>query len=91
MAYFNKRNRGSTTLSIIGVIIILASVIGGLYIGGWILFIGGIVQVVEAIKATPVEAFDIAVGLFKVVLASTVGTLIAVLGAMLGASLVKTS
>ena len=89
MAYFNKRpsNGSIITRTILGLLIIVASVLGGLYVGGWIFFVGGIVEVIEAIKATPVEAIGVAVGILKVVLASTVGVLVAVLGAMFGASL----
>lgn len=88
MAYFNKRKRNNDT-TIIGFIIIVASILFGVFVGGWVFFIGGIVQVVESLKATPVEAVGVAVGILRVVVASTVGMLIAAFGAMFGASLLK--
>ena len=47
--------------------------LGGLYAGGWLLFVGGIVQIVEGIKATPVDSYGIAVGAFRILLAAPVG------------------
>lgn len=74
--------------TIIGFIII-ASIALGVYVGGWVMFIGGIVDVIEAAKATPVDALVIAVGLLKVVLASTVGTLLTLAGVGLGGSIME--
>ena len=87
MAHF--RNRSTTGYTILGLAIIIASIALGVYVGGWVFFIGGIVQVVEAFKATPIEALDVAFGLLKVVLAATVGSLVAVLGTWFGASLMQ--
>ena len=60
---------------LIGVLICLGAIFLGVYLGGWILFIGGIVQVIEAIKIVPVDAMGIAVGIFKIWVSGLVGWL----------------
>lgn len=59
-----------------GIVLILLGVVLGLYVGGYLLFIGGIVQIITAFQVIPIMAYPIAVGLLKVLLASTVGTLV---------------
>lgn len=58
---------------LVGMIFILGGVCLGLYLGLWLCFIGGIVQLVEACKADPVSAFGIAFGFVRIVIASFVG------------------
>ena len=60
-----------------GTLIMIFGVLLGIYIGVWIMFIGGIVQIINAIKATPVEAMPIALGVARMVCASIVGSIIA--------------
>ena len=60
---------------ILGVILILAGVAVGLYVGVWLCFIGGIIQIVDAIKTTPTEGFEIAIGILRVVFAGVAGVL----------------
>jgi hypothetical protein len=61
-----------------GVLLIVAGIAFGLYAGLWWAFIGGIVQVVEAVKATPVEAMDLALGIVRIVFAGAIGMITAV-------------
>jgi hypothetical protein len=56
-----------------GVALIAAGIILGLWLGVWVLFIGGIVAVVEGIRATPVDAMRIATGVLRILVASPVG------------------
>lgn len=49
----------------LGFLLILLAIGFGLYVGGWLLFILGIVQIIEAFKAG-ISALDIAVGIFRV-------------------------
>tara|TARA_Y100000310_G_scaffold307018_1_gene348730 strand:- start:26874 stop:27116 length:243 start_codon:yes stop_codon:yes gene_type:complete len=51
--------------TIIGAIIILLGVVFAGWMGVWVCAIGGIIQFIEGVKATPVEAFDVAVGLVR--------------------------
>ena len=73
----------------IGVALIVIGVAGGLYLGGWLCFIGGIVQVVEAIKAEPVSSWGIAIGLFRVVIAAFVGWVTFLLCSIVGGAFIK--
>lgn len=60
---------------IYGIILIIIGIIVGLYIGLWVLFIGGIIQIVEAIRAEYFIPMDLGIGVVKMVLASTCGGL----------------
>lgn len=46
-------------------ILVVISAIIGIYVGGWVFFIGGITTFVEAVKSEPVNPFGIAWGLIK--------------------------
>lgn len=56
--------------AVIGIILILAGILLGIYVGGWLFFIGGIVQIIEQIQSTPVDAYAVAFGILKIILAS---------------------
>lgn len=71
----------------IGIILMILAIPVALYVGGWVLFIGGVIQVVEALKATPIEALGIAIGLLRVLCASAVGIFTFWVGFIFGASL----
>lgn len=45
----------------------------GLYLGIWVMFIGGIVQLIESIKSVPVSALGIACGIARIVFCAVVG------------------
>jgi hypothetical protein len=74
--------------TLIGIILIFAGIALGLYVGVWLMFIGGVVQVIEAIKATPVEAMGIAVGALRVLAAGVVGVLTAIIAIFPGYAMV---
>jgi len=57
--------------TIIGVVVCVSSVIIGLYLGIWVMLIGGIVQIVQSVTPT-VEALGIAIGIVRVLLTSVV-------------------
>ena len=72
------------------VVCILAVVlvtIFALYLGVWVLFIGGIVSVVEAVKATPVSGGSLALGLLAVVTAVPIGVVSFLVGNFVAAQL----
>lgn len=54
-------------------IILLAGILGGLYLGVYIMCFGGIVNVINAIKATPLDTTLLAIGILKFLFASVVG------------------
>jgi hypothetical protein len=59
--------------AVLGITLILIGVVTGLYIGLWWAFIGGIVQVINAIRAPEIVPLTIALGIAKIVLASFLG------------------
>lgn len=74
---------------IVGVLLMFIGVILGLYVGGWVMFVGGIVQIIEAIKASPVEAMGVACGALRVVCAAFVGGICFWVSFLLGLGFVK--
>lgn len=58
---------------VFGVLFILAGVALGLYVGLYVLFIGGVVSIVDGIKAEPTDAGSIAWGIVKMFCAGGVG------------------
>jgi hypothetical protein len=58
---------------LIGYTLIVAGIFGGIYVGAWLMLIGGIVEIIEAVKSTPVNGIDIGIGLLRVVLSGIAG------------------
>ena len=59
--------------TILGLILIVMGIVLGLYVGFWWAFIGGIVQIVNGIRAPEIVALTLAWGIAKVVFASFFG------------------
>ena len=59
--------------AILGVLMIIAGVAFGVYAGLWWAFIGGIVDVISAIRAPELVAMNIAIGVAKVMFAGVIG------------------
>lgn len=58
--------------TIIGILLIILGISLGLYLGLWVMFVGGIVQIIQ--NSTPiVNALGIAIGLLKIICANVVG------------------
>lgn len=75
--------------NILGFFIIILSIIGGLYIGGWLLFIKPIIDACKAFDTDTLTAVIIGVTLIKCLFASTVGSLIVYIGVHFGCSLME--
>jgi len=71
---------------LIGILFIVGGILLGLWLGLWVCFIGGIVQIVEACKADPVSAFGIAFGVVRILIASLVGWITFLVCAVIGAA-----
>jgi uncharacterized BrkB/YihY/UPF0761 family membrane protein len=57
---------------------VIIAVVGGLlaaYVGLWLMFVGGIIQIVDAVQEDPVEGAEIAWGIVRVVFAGAATTL----------------
>lgn len=69
---------------IIGILIAIAGIALGIYVGVWLMFIGGIVQIVNSIN--PLNGLGIALGIVRIVFCE-VGVLIAWLGIAIGSGI----
>jgi hypothetical protein len=74
---------------LLGLIIMIAGVVGGLYVGLWLLFIQPIVQACAAFDAGTLSATIIGWTVVKCVLASFVGGILFWLGTVIGSILLN--
>ena len=75
---------------IVGISIILGGIVLGLYVGLWVCFIGGIVQLINEIKSPEaVVAMNIAWGIAKIVFAGLFGWLAGLLFIIPGLAMAK--
>ena len=56
----------------LGVLMIIACIAFGLYVGLWWAFIGGIVDLIHAIRALELVAMDITIGVVKIMFAGVI-------------------
>jgi len=70
---------------ILGMALILTGIALGVYFGLWVMFIGGIVQIINALS--PLEAMSIAFGVVKIIFASLIGWICAIFPLGIGLSL----
>lgn len=59
--------------TILGIVFIIGGIVLGIWLGIWVCLVGGIIQIVEAVKATPVSSWGIAWGIVRVLLTSVAG------------------
>jgi len=59
----------------IGGIMIVSGIALGLYVGVYLCFIGGIIDVITEIRAEDLSAYNTAIGIAKVVFSGLIGTL----------------
>lgn len=59
---------------ILGLLLVIAGILLGLYVGLWLMLIGGIVGIVEQIKAPEIDAMKLALNIVKIPFAGFVGT-----------------
>ena len=69
---------------IIGILIAIAGIALGIYVGVWLMFVGGIIQIFNSIN--PVNGLGIALGITRIVFCE-VGGLIARLGIAIGSAI----
>jgi hypothetical protein len=53
-------------------IISILMIIIGAYVAGWVMFVGGIVDIIDQIKADTLDSMSVAIGVAKVVFAGFV-------------------
>ena len=73
---------------LIGVVIIIASIAGGVYLGGWILFIKPLIAACAAFDTGTLSSTVIVMTILKCIFASAVGGVIAYIGVVVGSFIV---
>lgn len=76
---------------VIGLVFIAAGVALGLYVGIWWAFIGGIVDILNELKAPTISELNVAVGLAKAVFAALIGWLAALFPVAMGVAILEDS
>lgn len=76
-------------MKVIGVLLLIAGALFGAYVGVWVCFIGGIVDVITEIRAVDMSAMGVAIGIAKVCFAGPLGVLSASIPIMLGSAMVE--
>ena len=72
-------------MKLLGILIAIAGVLTGVDVGFWVLFVGGIVDIIYAIKAPVTEASAIGFAVLKIFFAGLAGGVIAWVGIAIGA------
>ena len=84
-----KDSTNSIIAFMVGLLMILSGIFLGLYIGVWLCFVGGIVQIINEIKSPEgVNALAIALGIVKIFFASPIGWLSATMLFIPGACII---
>lgn len=73
---------------VIGLLMIVGGIALGLYAGLWWAFVGGIIQIISAVQASPIPPADIAWGVVKIVFAGLIGGVSALVLVVPGAAMV---
>lgn len=72
---------------LIGTLLMITGVVGGLYVGGWIMFIHPILEVCKAFDAGTLTGMMIGIAVLKCIFAGAIGSGIAYVGIMIGSLL----
>jgi len=86
----NKINWNLVKL-IIGILMILSGVVLGVYVALWICFIGGIVQLIEAVKIAPIDSMGVGVGILRIVCTAISGWIIFLILLIPGIATIRSS
>ena len=71
-----------------GAFLMLADIVLGVYVGLWVCFIGGIVDIINQLKGS-VDALTIAWGIIKICCSTCVGVIVAGLFIAMGVNLME--
>ena len=70
--------------NIIGVLIMIAGILCGLYVGGWLMFIQPIIEACKAFDAGTLTGLMVGITVLKCIFASFVGSVVAYAGIIIG-------
>jgi len=78
-------------MRLLGLLLVVAGIAAGLYVGVYLCLVGGIVDIVEQFKAPEMEGMAIAWGVVKIVFAGAAGWLSALLLVIPGFGMLSSS
>lgn len=81
----------SNLVAITGLLLMAAGIIFGAWAGIWWAFIGGIIDVIAAVKAPDLIPMDLAIGIAKVIFAAPIGWLSVLFAAAPGYAMLKSA
>lgn len=84
-----KKKKSRIIKNIIGNLLIAAGVVGGLYVGGYLMFIQPIIETCKAFDTGTLTGLTIGVTVLKCIFAKAVGSIIASIGIFVGSFLKK--
>lgn len=73
----------------LGILLIIGSIVGGLYVGGWLMFIQPVIETCKAFDNGTLTGTIVGITLLKCLFGSTVGGLIAWVGNIVGMLLIS--
>lgn len=73
--------------NVIGNLIIAVGIVGGLYVGGWLMFIQPIIEACKAFDAGTLTGLIIGLTMLKCIFATVVSSIIACIGVFVGSAL----
>lgn len=73
----------------VGILMIITGVIAGIYAGLWWAFIGGIVDIIQAIRAPELLEMDVAIGVAKIMFAGLIGWVVSLFFLLPGYTLLE--
>lgn len=82
-----KKKKSRIVKNIIGNLIIAVGVVGGLYVGGWLMFIQPIIEACKAFDAETLTGLIIGLTILKCIFATVVSSIIACIGVFAGSVL----
>ena len=85
---WSEPKRGGN-MKVLGVVLVLLGAGVGLYVGGYLCFIGGIIQIIQAVRAEEFVASQVAWGVGRVMGAGLVGGLCTLAPVAAGMALLK--
>lgn len=74
---------------IIGLCLIIIGILLGIYVGFWLCFVGGIIQIISEIRSDILNSFNIGIGIIKIMFSSFIGYIIGVIFIIPGMLLIK--
>jgi len=84
----NTRKTNNNFISL-GIVIYVISIIFGSYIGMWVCFIGGIVNIIDGWNHDPVQSMVIAIGVAKFFFSGVVGWVTFFIGIAIGNGFIR--